>query len=388
MALKTTAQNKQDVDEMSKADRLWDSLSYSYGKQQEASNKSYDKAISQQDRAMVGRGMQRSSYGMNTLAGLRNQKINAANDIDSQKIADYENRLYQLEKDEDEKAYRDKTFEEQVRQFNENLGFQKSEAERAQGNVDREYEANRSDVAWNQAFQQGQLDYQKEQDALAQENLLRQEAYQKERDALAQENLLRQEQYQQEQNAIQNDLAERTFQAGRADTEWSQQYQQAAFEYQKQQDAFNNALAQSQFDFSKASEDQKYVYNYIVTAAANGGDVSDELLERAGISRADYNAMKAAAKTGGGGGGPRKTTTPTEDQTDAQRMTDAIFEAMFGGTSNVAGNMFSTTFSSGASNVTGAASAAMQKMSNAANKGTTAMNVMGINEEEVKKKGK
>lgn len=273
MALKTTAQTKKDVDEMSKADRLWDSLSYSYGQQIDKSNKAYDKSISQQDRALLGRGMQRSSYGMNTLSGLQNQKINAANDIESQKIADYENRLYQLEKDEDEKAYRDKAFEEQVRQYNEGMQFQKDEAARAQGNADREFEANRADTSWNQA------------------------------------------------------------------------YQQAAFDYQKEQDAFQNALAQSQFDFSKASTEMQYYYNFVVAAAANGKDVSDDLLAKVGISREDYNAMKTAAKSGGGGGTPKKTTEEPQDNVDV-----AGLESLLAGGTIAAGNIFSTALSNVAAN--------------------------------------
>lgn len=341
MALKTTAQTKKDVDEMTPQERTWDRLTYAYDKQKEASNASYKKAISQNERSLLNKGLQRSSYGANTTAGLMNSAIKAENDIDSQKIAAYENAMYQIEKDEDEKAYRDKTFAEQVRQFDANLKFQQDEAARAQGNVDREFDANRSDVAWSQKQTELQNEYQKQQDALAQENLLRQEAYQKEQDALAQENLLRQEQIQKEQNAFQNAMAEKTFDAGRADTEWNQQYQQAAFEYQKQQDAFNNALAQSQFDFSKASTEMQYYYNYVITAAANGGDVSDEMLEKVGISRADYNAMKAAAKTGGGGGGAKKTTTPAEDQTDAQHRV-AGMEALLDGGLDIAGNRYAS----------------------------------------------
>lgn len=143
---KTTAQNKQQVDEMTPQQRLWDSLSYSYGKQAEASDQSYDKAISQLNNSLLARGMQRSSYGASINANLYNQKINAANDIGSQQIADYENRLYQLEKDEDERAYRDKAFDEQVRQYDEGFAYQKEQD------------------ALNQAFQREQFEYGKDSD--------------------------------------------------------------------------------------------------------------------------------------------------------------------------------------------------------------------------------
>ena len=93
----TTAKNRKDVDNMTAEERAWDSLNYSYGKKRESSDKSYNKAISQQDRTMQRRGMGRSSYGMQTLAGLQNEKNKAANDIYSEQIADYENRRYQIE---------------------------------------------------------------------------------------------------------------------------------------------------------------------------------------------------------------------------------------------------------------------------------------------------
>ena len=77
----TTARTQQDVDNMSKKDRLWDSLNYSYGLKREDSERQYDKAYSQADRQALSRGMQRSSYNAQNLANINQQKINASTSL-------------------------------------------------------------------------------------------------------------------------------------------------------------------------------------------------------------------------------------------------------------------------------------------------------------------
>lgn len=124
----TTARNKQDVDNMNARDRTWDSLNYSYGVKREASDKSYDQAYSQADRQLLSRGMQRSSYGAQTLANISKQKIDAQQNIYDQQIADYENRLYQIERDEKSDQQWQMQFDEGVRQFDTNLAYQKERA--------------------------------------------------------------------------------------------------------------------------------------------------------------------------------------------------------------------------------------------------------------------
>jgi len=160
----TTAQTRKDVDNMSVKDRLWDSLSFAYGTKTENSNKSYDQAYSQADRGLLKRGMQRSSYGGQTLANINQQKITAANQIESEKIADYENRLYQLERDEAADAQWQQQFEEGQRQFNENMAYQQDRAKA-------------SDTQWQQQF-----DYTKARDAVADNQWNLNFNYQQERD--------------------------------------------------------------------------------------------------------------------------------------------------------------------------------------------------------------
>lgn len=131
---KTTAQSKKAVDKMSARDRLWDSLDYSYGQKREEVRKQYDRALSQTDNQMLQRGMQRSSYAGQTLANLRQQGADAVVDVYNQQIADYENRLADIEAREQE-----------------------------QSNWERQFAQSQQQIDWNQKFQQGQFDWQKDQ---------------------------------------------------------------------------------------------------------------------------------------------------------------------------------------------------------------------------------
>lgn len=125
----TAAKNKKEVDEMTPNDALWDSLNYSYGTKREESDQSFDKAISQTDRAALGRGMQRSSYLGSVLANLRQQKIKAADDIWNTQIADYETRKTAL----DQQALENERWE-------------------------RQFAATEEQNAWSRAFQEQQAE--------------------------------------------------------------------------------------------------------------------------------------------------------------------------------------------------------------------------------------
>lgn len=245
----TTARTKDDVDNMTVRDRLWDSLSYSYGKKRENSDEQFRRAYSQADRQMLSRGMQRSSYGAQTLANLDKQRVDAQNDIYDSQIADYENRLYQLERDEKADEQWKQQFDEGVRQYNENMGFQRERAA-AQDNQ------------WQLSF-----DYQKGRDAEADRQ------WQLGFDA------------QQAQQAEQN-------------RQWQQ-----TFDYQQTRDTVSDQQWQKAFDQSNTNTDRQLAASYIQAILATGQNPSDSLLARAGLSRADYNAMKAQIAAGGGGGG-------------------------------------------------------------------------------------
>lgn len=159
----TTARNQQDVNNMSARERLWDSLNYSYGKKREDSDKSFAKAYSQAVNQGIRTGMQRSSYGAQTLANINKQKIDAQNDIYDAQIADYENRMYQIERDEKADEQWDKEYQEKLRQFNENMAFQKERANVSDTQWEKEYQRALDEFNQTMAFQREQFDWQKSQ---------------------------------------------------------------------------------------------------------------------------------------------------------------------------------------------------------------------------------
>lgn len=141
----TTARTQTDVNNMTKAERLWDSLNYSYGKKREDLAQQYAQAASQTDRALLGRGMQRSSYGAQTVANLQQQGLKAQSDVWDTQIADYENRLQEAEQQEWAQGFQERQFDEGIRQYEQNFGYQ----------------AGRDTVAdqqWQLAFDQGNKD--------------------------------------------------------------------------------------------------------------------------------------------------------------------------------------------------------------------------------------
>lgn len=292
----TVARNKRQVDDMTSAQRIWDSLNYSYGKKREDSDKQFQRAYSQADRQMLSRGMQRSSYGAQTLANLDQERIKASGDIWDQQIADYENRMQQAEQQELENERWERQFAANREDTEWNRNFQQ-----------QQYDASRSDTAWNQAFQQRQAD-------------------------LAQSNADRAFQYQQSRDATADRQWQAQFDASRSDTAWNQAFQQSqadreqsntdrAFSYQQSRDANSDSQWQQTFNYQQSRDqtsdqqwekqfnqtskqaDQQLAQQYALAIIQNGGTPSSSLLKRAGLSKEDAEKMKKKTETGGGGGG-------------------------------------------------------------------------------------
>ena len=90
------------------------------------------------------------------------------------------------------------------------------------------------------------------------------------------------------------------------------QYEQSLLAQQEQMN-----LEKEKFDYTKTSDDRQIAYGIATAILANGGDPSDDVLARAGLSRADANAMKAQAAEAtesvvGGTYTPKPTPTPEE----------------------------------------------------------------------------
>lgn len=363
---RTTARNQQDVDKMTSRERLWDSLNYSYGKKRENSDEEFRKAYSQADRQMLSRGMQRSSYGAQTLANLDKQRVDASNDIYDQQIADYENRLQQARQQELEnerwerefaagredaawnKAYQEgranaqdtqfqMNFNEGQRQFNENMGYQKGRDAV-------------SDRQWQQQFSEGQRQFN--------ENM----GYQRERAGAQDTQWQQQFDYQKERAKAQDTQWQQQFdyQKGR-DTVADQQWQQT-FNYQQGRDTVADEQWQKSFDQGTTDTDQALATSYIQAIAAQGGTPSDELLARARLSREDYNAMLQQMASGGGGyvgssgsgGGGRSSNKKNKGQQNGQDAMgfDAFIQNLSSGVNSFADNISSAFAGTSAPSVT------------------------------------
>lgn len=329
----TTAKNKQEVEELSAKDRLWDSLDYSYGQKKEQSNKAYDEAIAASDRQLMSRGMQRSSYGAQTLANMQQKKIEAGNDIESQKIADYENRLDQIEQQELENDRWERQFEAGREDAAWNKEFQQ-----------KQYDASRADTAWSQQFQQKQFDANQDQNAWQRGMTERQ--YADSRSDTAWNQNMQQQQFaaQQEQNAWQRGMTEKQYADSRSDTAWQQAFQREQYEANRGDTAWQQAFQErqwqaqqdqwrEQFDYSKMSAEQQLNYNWVTYALQNGKDVSDEMLAKAGLSREDFNAMKQQVSSGGR---PGKEKTPWEKL----GITEEEYNRLYGNNGDTGGMTF------------------------------------------------
>ena len=152
------AETRQEIENQSARERLWDALDYSYGKQIDQSNASYDRAISESNRALVQRGMQRSSYGRQVAGNLANQKVLAANDLGKAKIADYGNRLYQIERDEIADRQWQMQFDENRRQFEEQMAWNRENAATQAAQWERSFNSSNDQWQWEADFKQAQAD--------------------------------------------------------------------------------------------------------------------------------------------------------------------------------------------------------------------------------------
>ena len=93
-------------------------------------------------------------------------------------------------------------------------------------------------------------------------------------------------------------------------------FQQFANDYQQQLQQQQHSKAE--FEANQQAQNQNAAMQWIGQILQSGGSASDELLAQAGLSRADFNAMKKQQATGGGGG-YRPRTDGTEDDDDGKK---------------------------------------------------------------------
>ena len=321
----TTAKTKKDVEQMSTSDRLWDSLNNTYGQAREEIGRNYDKAYSQADRQALSRGMQRSSYNAQNLANINDQKNRALDQNYANQIADYENRLTQQEQQDAENERWERQFNEGVRQFNENLAAQREENALNRAFTTSEREAQQAyqsgENALNRAFTTSEREAQ--QGWQSGENAINRAFTTSEREA--------QQGWQSAENAANRayNTAEREAQQAynTAERESQQIYNTAERVAQQNYQSGENALSRAenarqfneqmaynqanadrsadqwerQFAQENMTADQKLAASYVSAIIANGQMPSDDLLARAGLSRADAERMMQ--QTGNSGPG-------------------------------------------------------------------------------------
>lgn len=98
------ATTQQDVINQDRPTRLWQATKQAYESQQRASTEATQQSYSQQSRHDDSRGMGRSSYSSQTLANILQKGIDSKNQIYANMIADYQNRLSDLEQQEQQQA--------------------------------------------------------------------------------------------------------------------------------------------------------------------------------------------------------------------------------------------------------------------------------------------
>lgn len=304
---------KEDVEGQDSRTRLWQSLKQGYDYEKENTDKEYTSAYKTADLQAQSRGMGRSSYNNQTLANINTQKAKALENIDNRLIADYQNRIGQLEQQEKEderwerqfasqqeqqaweRQYQEGRAKAQDEQWEKSFGYQQGRDKTADEQWLKSFEAQQAQQAWQQAYQEGRATAEDEQWAKAFEA-------------------------QQAQQAWQQAFSEKQFASEAEQQAWQRAFSEKQWEAQQDQ-------WKQEFDYTKMSTQQKLSFEVLMTAAQQGKDVSDELLKSCGISRQDYDAMKKKAAASGG----KKPTTPTGDPTDTGTPTDQGFIGDLGG---------------------------------------------------------
>lgn len=111
-------------------------------------------------------------------------------------------------------------------------------------------------------------------------------------------------------------------------------------EYQSSRDAVTDANWREEFDYQKKSDDQKIAMEIVMASIKAGNNPTDDILARAGLSRADANSMIQQVQeqvSGGGGGyygGTIRRNNSTGDSAASSTPSDAGVWADLGGSSN------------------------------------------------------
>ena len=122
--------------------------------------------------------------------------------------------------------------------------------------------------------------------------------------------------------------------AAKIDADTVAQFQQALNNLEQRQQ--EQANFEAQLNQSNQQWSQQMAMQYISNILANNGNASDALLEQAGLSRKDFEAMKKQQATGGGGAFRNRTNDNTGDESGDTSTWSNFWNLLFGnnGTGN------------------------------------------------------
>ena len=285
---------------------LWESLSYTYGKKMDKSDASYDQSISKTDRGLLSKGMQRSTYGAQTLANMEEAKIAAQGDIYDALIADYHDRVTQLVKDERQFEQTERQLAENRRQFDTNMLYQQNRAAAQDEQWERQFDFNREraavqDTQWERQFSEGQRQFDLNLEATY-------AAQQTQRDvanisanasmantqaqiaATAEQNRLQRE-WQTNENAANRQWQTTENEANRQLSRDQMQQNQDQFDRSQSETERHNRAQEDAANNSQNSADQNNAYNRLINLIQGGARPNAQQIADAGLTQEQADAL-------------------------------------------------------------------------------------------------
>jgi hypothetical protein len=250
------------------------------------------------------------------------EKNNARNKLGEALIADYQNRISDIERQEKEDEWRNKEWDYKLsrdavadERYADELKYSRDRDTIADKRYEDElaYSRNRDTVADKRY--EDELAYSRGRDTIADKRYEDELAYSRGRDTIADKRYEDELAYSRGRDDVADKryADELAYARGRdaiADARYADETA-----YSREQDALNRAFAEQQwqtqqeqwreeFNYNKMTNDQKIAFEVITAALAAGNDADDATLKRAGISRAEFNTMKQKAAATGTGGTP------------------------------------------------------------------------------------
>lgn len=219
-----------------------------YNQQREQSAQNYRQAVSDSDRAMLQRGLQRSTYGAQLANGLRQKGIDAQQalweaqgkaemNIDQQRALAAQQLAQQLQQYGNSEASEARKYARQLEEQDYERGLQGAQYQNQLFGQIYNALAQQEQNAQEQAWREKQFDYQKERDLATDEKWNQEFQYGKERDLVKDRQQAEALEYQKSRDTV-------------SDTQWQQQFEQQVKQWENSNNQWERELAEQirQFD--------------------------------------------------------------------------------------------------------------------------------------------